>query len=112
MSEFNNEKDLAKRNHAIALHYGLEDDAPRILACGPGEIAKKILEIAKENKIPIKQDDGLVQILSSLDAGSNVPPECYRAIAEILAFLFRTDIAWKERKIKEFPTFNENHKNP
>lgn len=112
MSDTKEDKDLAKRNHAIALHYGLEDDAPRILACGPGEIARKILEIARENKIPIKQDDGLVQILSSLDAGSNVPPECYRAIAEILAFLFRTDVAWRERKINEFPTFAENTKNP
>ncbi len=111
MSDKSDERDSGRRNHAIALHYGVEDDAPRILACGPGEIAKKILEIAKENNIPVKQDDGLVQILSSLDAGSNVPPECYRAIAEILAFLFRTDMAWKERKMKDFPTFNENPKN-
>lgn len=105
MSDQDNSK--SKRSHAIALRYGVEDNAPRILASGPGEIAKRILDLAKENDIPIKRDDNLVSILSNFEVGVTVPPECYRAVAEILAFLFRTDIAWKEKKVSEFPNFGK-----
>jgi flagellar biosynthesis protein len=94
-----------KRNYAVALHYGKDDDAPRILAAGPGEIAKKILELAEDNSIPIEHDDSLVEILSKIDVGATIPMECYRAVAEIFAFLFRMDLAWKEKKLAEFPEF-------
>ena len=96
-----------KRNQAVALHYGIDDSAPRILASGPGEIAKKIIKLAELNDIPVKRDDTLTSILSNFEVGSTVPQECYRAIAEILAFLFRTDLAWKERKLETFPSFNK-----
>lgn len=105
MAEDSSDTSSAKRNHAVALHYGAEDNAPRILAAGPGEIAKRILQIAEENNVPVKRDDNLVSILSNFEVGVTVPPECYRAVAEILAFLFRTDLAWKERKLNSFPEF-------
>ncbi len=100
-------QDKSKRNQAIALHYGEDDNAPRILASGPGEIAKRILEVAEQNNIPIKRDDNLVSILSNFEVGVTVPPECYRAVAEILAFLFRTDVAWREKKLAQFSDFGQ-----
>ena len=105
MTAEENNSSLKKRNHAIALLYGANDNAPRIVASGPGEIAKRIIQIAKENDVPIKEDDNLVSILSNFDVGVAVPEECYRAIAEILAFLFRTDLAWRDRKLSKFPDF-------
>lgn len=96
-----------KRSHAIALHYGVEDSAPKIVASGPGEIARRILQIAKENNVPIHQNDTLTSVLSNFEIGATVPEECYRAVAEILAFLFRTDLAWKDRKLASFPDFNK-----
>ena len=81
----------AKRNYAVAVAYGKDEDAPRILASGPGEIAKKIINLAKENGIPIRRDDPLVEILSQFKAGDQIPETCYKAVAEIFAFLFRTD---------------------
>ena len=98
-----NEENSPKRNYAVALRYSQDDEVPRIVASGPGEIAKKILEIAKEHKVPIERDDSLVSVLSQLEVGVNIPPECYRVVAEILSFLFRTDASWREKKLKDIP---------
>ena len=86
-----------KRNYAVAVAYGQEDDAPRIIASGPGEIAKKIISLAKEKGIPIKRDDPLVSILSQFKAGDQIPETCYKAVAEIFAFLFRVDSKYAKR---------------
>lgn len=96
-----------KRKHAVALRYAEEDRAPRIIASGAGEIAKRILELAEENNIPIHEDDSLVDILAKLDLGYEIPPETYRAVAEILAFLYRTDEAWRKKKEAENPGFGK-----
>ncbi len=87
----------SKRQRAVALRYAEEDKAPKVVASGPGEIARRILELARENDVPIKKDDSLVDILSKLDVGYEIPPETYKAVAEILAFLYRTDEEWKKR---------------
>jgi flagellar biosynthesis protein len=87
-----------KRPKAVALRYAEDDQAPRIVATGVGEIARRILQLARENNIPIKQNDDLVDILERLDIGYEIPPETYRAVAEILAFLYRTDAEWRKRK--------------
>ena len=63
-------------------------DAPKVTARGRGFIADKIIVIAEENGIPIKNDPDLVQILSKLDVGTEIPVELYRAVAEILAFVY------------------------
>lgn len=92
------EEKPAKRKHAIALRYLEGDRAPKIVATGAGELARRILELAQAHDIPIQNDDTLVDVLSKLDLGYEIPPETYRAVAEILAFLYRTDEAWKKRK--------------
>lgn len=92
-----------KRSHAVALRYAEDDKAPKIVASGAGEIAKRILELAEKHNVPIKQDDALVDILSRLDLGYEIPAETYRAVAEILAFLYRTDLEWKKKREKTLP---------
>ena len=87
-----------KRQQAIALRYAEGDRAPKIVATGAGEIARRILQLAEEHGIPVKRDDGLVEILAKLDLGYEIPAETYRAVAEILAFLYRTDEQWRRRK--------------
>ncbi len=89
-----------KRQKAIALRYQEDDNAPRIVATGAGEIARRILKLAKDNNIPIQENDDLVDILGRLDIGYEIPPETYRAVAEILAFLYRTDAVWRKKKAK------------
>ena len=90
-----------KRSRAVALHYAKEDRAPKIVATGAGEIAKRILALAEEHNVPVRKDDSLVNILSKLDIGYEIPADTYRVVAEILAFLYRTDEEWRDRKDQE-----------
>jgi flagellar biosynthesis protein len=74
---------------AAALKYDSQEDAaPVMTAKGRGAIAEKIISIAKKNGIPIKEDPNLVQILSKLDIDEQIPPVLYKAVAEILAFVY------------------------
>jgi len=81
---------VAKRNRqAAALRYAQgKDAAPRLMAKGKGSVADRILEIARRNGIPIREDRELVQVLASLDLYREIPPELYKAVAEILVFLY------------------------
>jgi len=74
---------------AAALKYDPQkDEAPVLSAKGRGAIAQKIIAVAKKNGIPIKEDPGLIQILSKLEIDKEIPPVLYRAVAEILAFIY------------------------
>ncbi|HPJ95709.1 MAG TPA: EscU/YscU/HrcU family type III secretion system export apparatus switch protein [Syntrophales bacterium] len=78
-----------KRTVAAAIRYDPEKDAaPRVTAKGKGYVADKIIELAKKHGIPVKNDPGLVEILSRLDIDEQIPVEVYRAVAEILAFVY------------------------
>lgn len=77
---------------ASALSYSLgEDHAPKVIASGKGEIAQKIIEKAKEAKIPIYEDQHLAESLSYISLGSEIPTELYEVVAEVLAFISRLD---------------------
>jgi len=94
----NSVRKLNKRQQAIALKYEQGHRAPHIVASGAGETARRILDIAIEHKIPVHRDDALAELLSSLNVGFEIPHEAYRAVAEILAFLYRTDDAWRKKR--------------
>ena len=79
-----------KRLTAIAIKYKMnEDPAPKVIAKGKGKIAERIIELAKEHDIPIRQDPDLVEILAKLELNQFIPPELYQVVAEILAFIYR-----------------------
>lgn len=79
-----------KPKKAVALKYEKEKDrAPRVAAKGRGDVAKRIMEIAKEHNIPIREDADLVEVLSKLDLEEEIPPHLYRVIAEVLSFIYR-----------------------
>jgi len=79
-----------KRKRAVALKYtpGAQA-APSVAAKGAGPIAEKIIRIAREHDIPIKEDPDLVETLSQLDLQEEIPPELYHVIAEVLAWVYR-----------------------
>jgi flagellar biosynthesis protein len=94
-------KKPGKQILAAALQYDQDKDkAPKITAKGKGLIAEKIIELARENGIPIQQDPGLVQILCKLDIDEEIPVELYRAIAELLAFVYSMNERSKEMPSK------------
>jgi len=80
-------KSLFRQAAAIRYEKG-KDSAPRLIAKGKGVVADKILEVARRHGIPIREDRELVQMLASLDLYQEVPPDLYKAVAEILAFIY------------------------
>lgn len=78
------------RKKAVALKYEPEKgSAPRVSAKGLGQIAERIIELAREKGVPIQEDPDLVGSLMELDFNEEIPPELYMAIAEILAFTYK-----------------------
>lgn len=81
---------MEKSPKAVALKYDRKkDNAPRVIAKGRGEIAKKIIEVAQAHDVPLYEEKNLIQILEALDLETEIPPELYRAVAEVLAFIYR-----------------------
>lgn len=81
---------MEKSPKAVALKYDQEKDgAPKVIAKGRGEIAEKIIEIARANNLPLYEDKNLVQILEALELETEIPPDLYRAVAEVLTFIYR-----------------------
>lgn len=80
-----------KRQKAVALKYKLgEQRAPKVSAKGEAHMAERIIEVAKENGIPIKEDVLLVEMLSQLDVDDQIPENLYQAVADIFAFVYKT----------------------
>lgn len=74
---------------AVALQYQpTVDNAPKVTAKGKGELAEKIIKIAREHNIYIHNDPDLIEILSCLDLNEEIPPDLYIIIAELLAFVY------------------------
>ncbi len=79
-----------KRQVAVALRYDpVRMPSPQVAAKGKGETARRIEETARAHGVPVKEDADLAQVLVSLDLGSFIPESLYKAVAEILAFVYR-----------------------
>jgi len=79
-----------KKEKAVALKYDKESaGAPKVTAKGEGVSAKKIIELAQENDVPIQKDEDLVELLSAVELDREIPPEMYKAVAEVFAFLYK-----------------------
>ncbi|MDU2066066.1 MAG: EscU/YscU/HrcU family type III secretion system export apparatus switch protein [Sporomusaceae bacterium] len=77
---------------AIALKYDRDkEQAPRVVAKGAGVIAENILSAAKQNLIPVYQNQALTSMLMAVDLDREIPPELYKVVAEVLAFIYRLD---------------------
>jgi len=78
------------KDRVVALKYERgKAPAPKVTAKGRGLVAERILAIARENNIPVRQDKLLLDALYKLDINEEIPEELYRVIAEILAFVYR-----------------------
>lgn len=76
---------------AVAIRYEMEDmAAPRVLAKGKNYLALRIRQIAIDHGVPIIENQPLAQALyKSADVGQEIPPHLYRAVAEVLAYIFK-----------------------
>lgn len=81
-----------KTDRAVALGYTkVSTSAPVVLATGSGPIAKTIVDIAQAHGVYIKEDEILAESLSRLNLGQVIPPELYKAIGQVLAFVYALD---------------------
>jgi flagellar biosynthesis protein len=78
-----------KMRKAAVLKYKHQvDRAPALVAKGRGVLAERILEMARKHRIPIQSDPALVEVLSQLDIDQEIPPDLYRAVAQVLAYVY------------------------
>jgi flagellar biosynthesis protein len=76
---------------AVALTYSEDDAAPRVVAKGRGDIARAIIERAREAGVYVHESQELVALLMQLDLDQRIPPQLYVAVAELLAWLYRIE---------------------
>ncbi|MBQ8662089.1 MAG: EscU/YscU/HrcU family type III secretion system export apparatus switch protein [Alphaproteobacteria bacterium] len=91
-SQNNRADDLSTDNsdYAVALGYDAQKhNAPVVTAKGQGEIAQKIIQLALDNNIEIRQDADLIQILRAVDINEEIPLEAFAAVAEIISYIYQ-----------------------
>ncbi len=91
---------------AVALRYESSMGAPVVVAKGRDHVALRIKAVAKENGVPVIENPPLARALhESARIGDEIPPTLYKAVAEMLAMIFRTDkrLARGERRVERRP---------
>ena len=75
---------------AVSLQYKKgKNAAPKVTAKGHGWMADRIIKMAQENNIPIREDKDLLHLLSEIDVGKEVPESLYKVVAELLAWVYQ-----------------------
>lgn len=87
-----------ERKRAVAILYDADRSrAPKVLASGEGRVADQIIEMARLSSVQVMEDPDLVEILAQIPVDDEIPPELYRAVAEILNFVYRVNGKYKDR---------------
>lgn len=82
--------------NAIALAYQNGDAAPRVVAKGRGLVADQIIARAKEHGVFVHESRELVALLMQVELDDHIPPALYRAVAELLAWLYHIEAAQRQ----------------
>ncbi|MFA0815059.1 MAG: EscU/YscU/HrcU family type III secretion system export apparatus switch protein [Anaerofustis sp.] len=86
-----------KRAAALKYERKKESDAPVIVASGLGYVAEQIVSIARENEIPVYQDDSLASVLTQLEVGSQIPAELYDAVVNLYIYFLNFTLPEKSK---------------
>ena len=78
-------------DRAAALRYD-GSGAPRVVAAGSGELARRIVENARQAGVPVREDPGLAEALARLQLEAEVPEELWRAVVEVLVWAQGPDV--------------------
>lgn len=91
---------------AVALSYDGRR-APTVSAAGEGELAQRIIEIAREHGVPLFENPELVRLLADIGLGEEIPETLYLCIAQIIAFAYtiqgKTPQGWRPPQQNESP---------
>jgi flagellar biosynthesis protein len=81
---------MPARKHAAALRYDADrGGAPRVIAAGSGDLAERIIALAEEHGVPVRDDSALAEALARLELEAEVPEELWAAVAEALVWAYR-----------------------
>ena len=88
------DKDAPRRQQrAVALAYAAGSSAPTVVAKGRGLVAEQIIARANDAGVFVHESKELVALLMDIDLDGQIPPALYRAIAELLAWLYHIESA-------------------
>ena len=76
------------KKRAAALFYDGQN-APTVSATGEGELAQQIIALARQHGIPLFENEALLQLLSDIDVGEEIPETLYLCIAQVIAFAYK-----------------------
>jgi flagellar biosynthesis protein len=82
---------LTPQQVAVALTYGTNQGAPKVVAKGRGLIAQAIIDRAKQHGIFVHESEDLVGLLMKVELDQEIPAQLYMAVAELLAWLYRME---------------------
>ncbi len=87
-------------HYAVALSYKMESmEAPQVVAKGVGFLALKIKELAQQHDVPMVENRDLAQALyKTVEIGEYIPASLYRAVAEILAYIYKARNTWNQTR--------------
>lgn len=93
------------REKAVALAYDPKEPAtPIVVATGEGAFARQILDVAFANDVKVREDASLVEILSALEVGSEIPVIALTTVAEILSHVYHWEISLHPLQAEKGPT--------
>jgi flagellar biosynthesis protein len=84
-------RQIGAQQSAVALAYGGDEAAPRVIAKGRGLVAQAIIERAHQHGVYVHESKELVALLLQVDLDQRIPPELYRAVAELLVWVYRLE---------------------
>jgi flagellar biosynthesis protein len=86
------------KKQAVAIKYEQNrHQAPLVVAKGQGIVADQILAAAKQHAVPVYQNKALAGMLMAVQLDSQIPPDLYQAVAEVLAYIYRLDQSGPKR---------------
>ncbi len=90
----------SNKNKAVALKYDTEhESAPVVVASGCGEVAKRIIDVAEKNGIPVYRDDSVASLMCMLQVGTSIPPELYEVVAGVYVSLLRSSKELRDKML-------------
>ena len=87
-----NIKKIPRKKTAVALKDSEKGKkVPRIAAAGRGVLAEKILQLAFDNGINVREDSDLAELLATIEIESPIPSEAFMAVGEILSYVYKAN---------------------
>ena len=84
-------RDERPRRAAAVRYEKGADAAPKLVAAGAGRLADRILALAAEAGVPVREDAALADALARLQVDLDIPPDLYAAVAEALVWAYSLD---------------------